>query len=115
MFIASELVTMYIFNVVNTTYANVTLGSPYGKDIIYSQFFITFAYFTYGFTYIVFTHKNLMNVIVLVVLGIIGFFCIAFSYINNSTVSYTFRVAGSASLTMGIVGIGLLYVKIRNK
>jgi hypothetical protein len=106
---------MYIFNLITTTYASVPLGSPYAKYIIYSQFIISFIYFTYGFTYIVFPHKDVRNIVVLVALGGIGLALVALSYVEGVPILYSFGVAGSASLAMCIVGIGLHYIKIRNK
>jgi hypothetical protein len=63
----------------------------------------------------VFSHKSVVNIIVLGVLGLIGVFCVAFSYVTKIDGFYGFRVAGSASLTMCLVGIALLVVKKRNK
>lgn len=99
----------------NTTYANVTLASPNAKLIIYSQFYISFAFYTYSFTYIWLNYKNSASIFILVALAALGLFGVIFSYIAKITIAYSFRVAGSASLILCVAGIALHVVKNRNK
>ncbi len=105
---------MYVFNYMNTT-TQLSTASPNAKPIIYSQFYISFAYFTYSFCYITFGYKNQLNIIILVALAMLGLFGIIFSYLSTIAIAYSFRVAGSASLAMFIAGIGLHIVKVRNR
>jgi hypothetical protein len=105
---------MYVFNYINNN-TNLIITSNNAKSIIYSQFYISFVYFTYSYCYITFHYKNQLNIIILIVLAFLGLFGIIFSYLSTITIVYSFRVAGSTSLAIFIAGIGLHIVKIRNK
>ena len=106
---------MYIFNELNTTYANVSLTSDSTRYIIYAQFYITFAYFTYAYSYIVFKYHESWNIIVLVALLLVGLFGVIYSYVNEQGIYLTFRIAGGFSIAIAGVGVGLHVVKNNNK
>ena len=106
---------MYVFNELNNTLANKTLAAPSTKFVIYSQFYIEFAFYVFTFSYVTLKHSSILNIVLLVVLGLGGAAGLIISYANPVNWGLILKVCSVFSLALALMGGALLIIKKKNR
>lgn len=116
-FIVGELATFYIFNELNyLSLASTTFTNNNNiRHIISSQFFITFVYFLYSYTYIIVSPTSVVNILFTISLFIGGIVGVSLSYTLTVTFTFTLRMCGGFCFGLFIFAIAFSIVKDRNQ